>query len=66
MQMRAHVWRPAILPGPRASRAPPLSIQLARCPACGAPAIGAFCADCQERSRLHRDDDPYDDLGGED
>ena len=62
MQLRSHTWRPAIA---RPIRAPPSSIQLARCPSCGGAAIGAFCADCLERARLHRDDDPYDDLGGE-
>jgi len=59
MQLRSHV----IAPRPRVTPRP--SIALARCASCGAPSIGAFCVDCLERARLHRDEDPYDDLGGE-
>jgi len=50
-------------------RAPPtraFAIGLHACSACGTPTTYVlFCAECQERGRPHRDDDPYDDLGGE-
>ena len=50
-------------------RAPPaltFAIDLHACSACGTPTTYIwFCAECQERGRPHRDDDPYDDLGGE-
>jgi hypothetical protein len=48
----------------RAGRAPPLADTV--CAACRAPSVTApFCAECLDRAQPHRDDDPYDDLGGE-
>jgi hypothetical protein len=39
--------------------------QRPRCEACGELATdGKLCADCRDKSRPHRDGDPYDDLGG--
>ncbi len=71
MEIRVHVSRrasPAIACGPRrgrSSRAPPLSADLV-CATCGAPTnVAPFCAECMDRAHPHRDDDPYDDLGGE-
>jgi hypothetical protein len=40
--------------------------RLRACEACHEPTTNlALCADCLDRSRPHRDDDPYDDIGGE-
>jgi hypothetical protein len=69
MGLRVHVSRvssPAM--GARRARAGPAPpwADLHSCPACGAPTIAAaFCHECLDRARPHRDDDPYDDLGGE-
>jgi hypothetical protein len=51
-------------------RAPPLraliSIDVHACLSCGESTTSRwFCLECQERARPHRDDDPYDILGGE-
>lgn len=37
-----------------------------RCEACGEVLrAGGLCVECRERARPHDEDDPYDDLGGE-
>jgi ribosomal protein L32 len=37
-----------------------------RCEACGETLrAGGLCLECRERARPHVEDDPYDDLGGE-
>jgi len=41
-------------------------VRLRACEACHEPTTSlVLCPDCLDRSRPHRDDDPYDDLGGE-
>ena len=36
------------------------------CEACGERLrMGGLCVECRERARPHVEDDPYDDLGGE-
>jgi hypothetical protein len=35
------------------------------CESCGAPALDALCAECREKAEPHRDNDPYDIVGGE-
>jgi hypothetical protein len=40
--------------------------RLRACEACHEPTTNlGLCADCVEQARPHRDDDPYDDIGGE-
>ena len=55
--------------GNAAIRAPPrrqFSFTLHTCVSCGAMTTRTwFCVDCEDRARPHRDDDPYDVLGGE-
>jgi hypothetical protein len=38
---------------------------IASCEACGEVAFGRLCRDCNEQSRPHISDDPYDIVGGE-
>ena len=51
-------------------RAPPLRARIAvdvqACASCGAATASPwFCYECQDRARPYREDDPYDEIGGE-
>jgi hypothetical protein len=47
------------------SAAPRLEIRSSSCECCGSPAVLRFCPECREKAEPHRDNDPYDIVGGE-
>jgi hypothetical protein len=55
--------------GNAAIRAPPqrqISLGLHACACCGVMTSHTwFCVECDDRACPHRDDDPYDEIGGE-
>ena len=51
-------------------RAPPvrarIAVDLQACSSCGAATTSPwFCFECLDRARPYREDDPYDEIGGE-
>jgi hypothetical protein len=48
------------------TRAPTkLELKSSSCESCGSPTSLRLCPDCREKAEPHRDNDPYDIVGGE-
>jgi hypothetical protein len=45
--------------------APRLELKPSLCESCGSPTALRLCPDCREKAEPHRDNDPYDIIGGE-
>jgi hypothetical protein len=51
---------------PAQPRVPYLAIHAHPCVSCGTlTPLTWFCRECEERAHAHREEDPYDELGGE-
>jgi hypothetical protein len=63
VQPKRHMFRhTARLP---TRNAPRLELKSSLCESCGSPTALRLCPDCREKAEPHRDNDPYDIVGGE-